>query len=137
MATAESYITVFFFKDLSVPLGGLPIVITRTYSSIERFAKGEFSYGWEMGIRDIDLKEDGNRKVLGSGPDNSQFIRQAPFSFPKGKGRWKQSRYGRKQPKEGDVSERERSKSREAEGIGLAGSFYGRIKWERSEPSSF
>jgi len=57
------------FEDLTVPLGGLPIVITRTYSSIERFTKGEFSYGWKMGIRDIDLKEDGNRNVEITLPD--------------------------------------------------------------------
>jgi len=56
-------------EDLGVPLGGLPITITRTYSSIERFTKGEFSYGWKMGIRDIDLKEDGNRNVEITLPD--------------------------------------------------------------------
>jgi len=57
------------FEDLTVPLGGLPITVGRTYSSIERMTKGEFSYGWKMFIRDVDVKEDGNRNVTMTLPD--------------------------------------------------------------------
>jgi hypothetical protein len=57
------------FDDLTVPLGGLPITVGRTYSSIERNTKGEFSYGWKMFIRDVDVKEDKDRNVTVNLPD--------------------------------------------------------------------
>jgi len=45
------------------------VTVGQTYSSIERHTKGEFSYGWKMFIRYVDVKEDSNRNVTIDLPD--------------------------------------------------------------------
>ncbi|MFO0847151.1 MAG: putative Ig domain-containing protein [Gemmataceae bacterium] len=45
------------FTDLSVPLNGLPVQITRTYDTREAGETGDFGYGWRLGVRDARIRE--------------------------------------------------------------------------------
>ena len=44
------------FTDLTVPVAGVPISVTRTYDSLNANATDDFGYGWRMEFRDTDLK---------------------------------------------------------------------------------
>jgi len=46
------------FQDLSVPLPGLPITITRTYDSRDR-SQGDFGDGWRLSIANVRLQKNG------------------------------------------------------------------------------
>lgn len=52
----------FTLEDLSVPMSGLPISITRTYDGRDK-GKGDFGIGWRLGIQTIKLREN---RVLGT-----------------------------------------------------------------------
>ncbi|MEA5574578.1 putative Ig domain-containing protein [Calothrix sp. UHCC 0171] len=45
------------FTDLSIPLTGIPIEITRSYSSLDANFQGDFGYGWELGMQDAGIVE--------------------------------------------------------------------------------
>ena len=45
------------FTDLSVPLAGIPINITRTYDTLNAGTEGDFGYGWSMAITAADIAE--------------------------------------------------------------------------------
>jgi RHS repeat-associated protein len=45
------------FTDLSIPLTGIPIEITRSYSSLDANFQGDFGYGWELGMQDAGITE--------------------------------------------------------------------------------
>ena len=45
------------FEDLTVPLSGLPITLTRTYDSRERQTAGDFGQGWRLGYQSLRLHE--------------------------------------------------------------------------------
>lgn len=45
------------FTDLSIPLPGLPIEVTRRYSTLEAGTQGDFGYGWSLGLGDPNLRE--------------------------------------------------------------------------------
>lgn len=45
------------FDDLTVPLAGLPITVTRTYDSRDRAQSLDFGYGWSIGFRSLRLQE--------------------------------------------------------------------------------
>ena len=40
------------FTDLSVPVAGIPITITRSYDTRESTRQGDFGYGWTLGLAD-------------------------------------------------------------------------------------
>ncbi|AFZ10677.1 RHS repeat-associated core domain protein (plasmid) [Oscillatoria nigro-viridis PCC 7112] len=44
------------FTDLTVPVAGIPINVTRTYDSLNANKGDDFGYGWRMEFRDTDLK---------------------------------------------------------------------------------
>ncbi|MEZ2277233.1 MAG: polymorphic toxin-type HINT domain-containing protein [Microcoleus sp.] len=44
------------FTDLTVPVAGIPINVTRTYDSLNANSSDDFGYGWRMEFRDTDLK---------------------------------------------------------------------------------
>ncbi len=46
------------FTDLSIPVAGIPITITRTYDSRNK-TKGDFGICWTMDIKNIELSESG------------------------------------------------------------------------------
>ncbi|MDR1282916.1 MAG: hypothetical protein LBK99_19145 [Opitutaceae bacterium] len=43
------------FKDLALPLAGLPIEIVRGYDSRDRMKAGDFGYGWSLGVNAVTL----------------------------------------------------------------------------------
>ncbi len=45
------------FTDLTVPIAGVPIEITRSYSSIDANIEGDFGYGWQIGLGDASIVE--------------------------------------------------------------------------------
>lgn len=46
------------FQDLTVPVAGIPITVSRTYDSLYAHQSGDFGYGWRMEIEDTDLQVD-------------------------------------------------------------------------------
>ena len=44
------------FTDLSIPVAGIPIEITRVYDSFEADRKGDFGYGWKLEIAKAELQ---------------------------------------------------------------------------------
>lgn len=44
------------FEDLTIPVAGVPITITRTYDSRNK-AKGDFGVGWTLAIKDLQVFE--------------------------------------------------------------------------------
>ncbi len=45
------------FKDLEVPVVGIPITITRTYDSRQRNRSLDFGHGWSVGYEDLHVQE--------------------------------------------------------------------------------
>ena len=44
------------FTDLTVPVAGIPITVTRTYDSLNASSSEDFGYGWSLEYRDADLR---------------------------------------------------------------------------------
>ncbi|ELS32847.1 MULTISPECIES: putative Ig domain-containing protein [Pseudanabaena] len=44
------------FTDLSIPISGIPINVTRTYDSLNAKVSDDFGYGWRLEFRDTDLR---------------------------------------------------------------------------------
>jgi RHS repeat-associated protein len=44
------------FTDLSIPVAGIPIQVTRTYDTLTANTTDDFGYGWRMEFRDTDLR---------------------------------------------------------------------------------
>lgn len=44
------------FTDLTVPVTGIPITLTRTYDTLTSNTIDDFGYGWRMEFRDTDLR---------------------------------------------------------------------------------
>ncbi|OUL33998.1 putative Ig domain-containing protein [Nostoc sp. 106C] len=57
------------FTDLSIPVTGIPITLTRTYDTLTSASTDDFGYGWRMEFRDTDLrtslKRDAEMEELG------------------------------------------------------------------------
>ena len=45
------------FTDLSIPLAGIPIQVTRTYDTRQAGREGDFGYGWSLGVQDARILE--------------------------------------------------------------------------------
>src|SRR5262249_27349556 len=44
------------FTDLSVPVAGLPITVSRPYDTLHAGTSEDFGYGWRLEFRDTDLR---------------------------------------------------------------------------------
>jgi RHS repeat-associated protein len=44
------------FTDLSIPVTGIPINLTRTYDTLTSNTRDDFGFGWRMEFRDTDLR---------------------------------------------------------------------------------
>jgi hypothetical protein len=51
------------FTDLSIPVTGIPITVTRTYDSLKSNQQDELGYGWRLEFRDTDLRTSLNPKL--------------------------------------------------------------------------
>ncbi len=61
------------FTDLTVPLAGLPITITRSYDTLMAAEPGDFGYGWMLGIAEGQIRE--TRPVT----DHESLFQNVPF----------------------------------------------------------
>jgi RHS repeat-associated protein len=43
------------FTDLTIPVSGIPITVTRTYDSLNATNSGDFGYGWRLGLSNTQL----------------------------------------------------------------------------------
>jgi choice-of-anchor A domain-containing protein/RHS repeat-associated protein len=59
------------FTDLSVPLAGIPITVTRTYDTLQANQLGDFGYGWTMSLGDPHI-----HKTV---PDSGTFFSAVGF----------------------------------------------------------
>ncbi|MEM6251324.1 MAG: DUF4114 domain-containing protein [Cyanobacteria bacterium P01_D01_bin.156] len=59
------------FTDLSIPLTGIPITVSRTYSSFNTQHSDDFGYGWSLDLQDAQIRE--------SVPDTGGFFSATPF----------------------------------------------------------
>ena len=57
------------FEDLTIPVAGIPITITRSYDSRVK-TKGDFGIGWKLDLSDIEVSESG---ILGKGWQQLSF----------------------------------------------------------------
>jgi RHS repeat-associated protein len=44
------------FTDLTVPVSGIPITVTRTYDTLNANQSEDFGFGWRLEFRDVDLR---------------------------------------------------------------------------------
>jgi RHS repeat-associated protein len=44
------------FTDLTIPVTGIPITLTRTYDTLTSNTRDDFGFGWRMEFRDTDLR---------------------------------------------------------------------------------
>lgn len=44
------------FTDLSVPVAGIPITVTRTYDTLQSGSSGDFGFGWRLEFRETALR---------------------------------------------------------------------------------
>ncbi|WP_341403488.1 PKD domain-containing protein [Luteolibacter soli] len=58
------------FEDLSIPVGGVPLTVTRTYDSRDSGA-GDFGPGWSVGFSSVKVRKAGR---LGEGWEQDQTI---------------------------------------------------------------
>ncbi len=45
------------FEDLAIPMAGIPIEVTRTYDSRQRFEPLDFGYGWSIDYQNVTIEE--------------------------------------------------------------------------------
>ena len=46
------------FTDLTVPIGGLPISVQRTYDTLNSISSGAFGHGWDMSLLNVAVRVD-------------------------------------------------------------------------------
>jgi YD repeat-containing protein len=77
------------FTDLTIPVTGIPISLTRTYDSLTVGTTDDFGYGWRMEFRDTDLrtnlKQDPFYKELGVRSEGFKFGTRIYITLPGGK----------------------------------------------------
>src|SRR5262249_47727030 len=44
------------FTDMTVPVGGIPITVSRTYDTLQANTRGDFGFGWRLEFRNVDLR---------------------------------------------------------------------------------
>ncbi|MBV6390993.1 MAG: hypothetical protein KPEEDBHJ_00197 [Anaerolineales bacterium] len=62
----------FTINDMTVPVSGLPIVIGRTYDSLNRNVPSDFGYGWDLAIANPKLEVDQAHNVTLTMPDGKR-----------------------------------------------------------------
>ncbi|NEZ66600.1 tandem-95 repeat protein [Leptolyngbyaceae cyanobacterium CCMR0082] len=74
------------FVDLSIPLTGIPIVVSRTYDTLNVNVSDDFGHGWSMDLRDTDLTDNvGESGLEDSGIYNAFFDGAAVYiTLPNG-----------------------------------------------------
>ena len=50
----------FTVKDFDIKVGGIPVQVNRTYSTLQRFRKFDFTYGWSIDYQSVKTQENIN-----------------------------------------------------------------------------
>ncbi|MCK5566178.1 MAG: gliding motility-associated C-terminal domain-containing protein, partial [Planctomycetes bacterium] len=58
--------------DVSIPMMGLPIVVSRTFDSTNKDRYSDFGYGWSLDIESVEVEEDSMRNVVLNMPDGTR-----------------------------------------------------------------
>lgn len=85
----------FSQEDVTIPVGGVPLRVIRTYDSFKKDNDSEFGYGWSYSIADLDIELDEDRQFLnadtfyGGSTDTyvrmgSNFARNVTLTLPDG-----------------------------------------------------
>lgn len=61
------------FTDLSIPVAGIPITIQRVYDTRDSQRKGDFGYGWTLGVQDARILEVGKKPFYGLTSEGTTF----------------------------------------------------------------
>ncbi len=69
------------FTDLAIPVAGLPIQVTRVYDSRLAGVRGDFGFGWSLGVQDAKIRESLDKegylrpqaRVYLNGPDGKRL----------------------------------------------------------------
>jgi len=61
------------FSDLSIPVAGVPMEVTRTYDSRDKRV-GDFGFGWTLGLKNIRVKKSGVLGLKWFEPVSQQFL---------------------------------------------------------------
>jgi RHS repeat-associated protein len=62
----------FSEQDLSLPVNGIPLTVTRTYNSLNSRV-GDFGYSWSMALNSMDVQLDDQRQTVTLGSDRAPF----------------------------------------------------------------
>jgi RHS repeat-associated protein len=63
------------FTDLSIPVSGIPITVSRTYDTLNANTQGDFGYGWRLEFANTDLRT----SVPATSPDQQDLGIYNPF----------------------------------------------------------
>ncbi len=47
------------YEDMSVPVGGIPVQVMRSYDTLDRNQVGDFGYGWDLELGNFDVATNG------------------------------------------------------------------------------
>lgn len=61
------------YTDLTIPLAGIPITITRTYNTLNASTSGDFGYGWTLSTSDAQIHKTVPPNLTGTPFSNSTF----------------------------------------------------------------
>jgi hypothetical protein len=56
------------FTDLSIPVSGVPITVTRTYDTLTAGRQSDLGFGWRLEFRDVDVRDSVGRTGGGRRP---------------------------------------------------------------------
>ena len=80
----------FSQEDLTIPVGGIPLTIVRTYDGSRRHEKGDFGYGWTYSLANLDIDLHESRTPLGDDDDDETvrsggaYDRDVTMTLPNG-----------------------------------------------------
>ena len=72
----------FTVRDFDIKVGGIPVQVNRTYSTLQRFKKSDFTYGWSIDYQNVKVE-----KTIHPGKNwaiETQYINTPLGSYPLG-----------------------------------------------------
>ena len=77
----------FSQEDMTIPVGGMPIRVVRTYDSFRKDKDGDFGHGWSYSFANMDIKLNETRWPAGSHTERigGEFDRDVTLTLPDGR----------------------------------------------------
>ena len=73
----------FAQQDISIPVGGLPLQVVRSYDSFQKDTMGDFGYGWTYALTSLDI-ELNEPAATENGSSGGYFDRDVTLTLPDG-----------------------------------------------------